>query len=193
MDPILDLAQAYKLKVIEDACQAQGAEYKGRRAGSLGDAAGFSFYFTKNLGAYGEAGIITTSDPGIAERCQRIRDHGQNAKYYHDMVGINGRLDELQAAVLKVKLPHLSEWNEKRRRIARVYDERLPSSLLKPLEMPWAKHVYHLYVIRTPNRDELRAWLETKEIGTGMHYPVPIHLQEAWRQYGDQPSLPVTE
>jgi dTDP-4-amino-4,6-dideoxygalactose transaminase len=194
MDPILELARAYRLKVIEDACQAHGAEYKGRRVGSIGDVGCFSFYFTKNLGAYGEGGIITTSDPDIAERCRMLRDHGQNSKYHHSMMGINGRLDEIQAAVLRVKLPHLEDWIEKRRNIAQAYNAGLPVILEKPQEMPWAKHVYHLYVIRTPEREELRAWLESKGIGAGMHYPIPIHMQEAWREYGGGDfSLPVTE
>jgi len=194
MDPILELARSQEIKVIEDACQAHGAEYKGRRTGSLGDAGCFSFYFTKNLGAYGEAGMITTSDPEITRRCRLLRDHGQDPKYYHSLFGINDRLDEIQAAVLKVKLPHLDEWTANRRNIAQAYNAGLSESIVKPQEMPWAKHVYHLYVIRTPYRDELRAWLEIKGIGTGMHYPVPIHLQEAWRNYGGGDfSLPVTE
>jgi len=194
MAPILELAQTYKLKVIEDACQAHGAEYRGRQTGSIGDVGCFSFYFTKPLGAYGEGGMITTSDPDIAQRCRMLRDHGQDTKYHHSLFGTNGRLDELQAAVLRVKLSHLEEWNEKRRTLAQIYNTSLPPSIEKPQEMPWAKHVYHLYVIRTPNRDQLRAWLESKGIGTGMHYPIPIHLQEAWRGYGGGSfSLPSTE
>jgi dTDP-4-amino-4,6-dideoxygalactose transaminase len=194
MTPILELAHKYNLKVVEDACQAHGAQYKGRRTGSLGDVGCFSFYFTKNLGAYGESGMITTSDPDIAKRCRMLRDHGQGAKYVHSLFGINGRLDEIQAAVLKVKLPHLDDWLEKRRSLAQSYKAGLPSSIVTPKEMPWARHVYHLYVIRTPDRDQLRTWLETKGIGTGMHYPIPIHLQEAWRHYGGTAlSLPVTE
>lgn len=194
MAPILGLAHKYNLRVIEDACQAHGAQYKGRRTGSLGDVGCFSFYFTKNLGAYGESGMITTSDPDIAKRCRMLRDHGQGAKYVHSLFGINGRLDEIQAAVLKVKLPHLDDWIERRRDLARVYNASLPSSIVTPKEMSWAKHVYHLYVIRMPGRDRLRAWLDTKGVGTGMHYPIPIHLQEAWRQYGGAAlSLPVTE
>jgi dTDP-4-amino-4,6-dideoxygalactose transaminase len=193
MAPILELARAYGLKVIEDACQSHGAEYHGRRTGSLGDAGCFSFYFTKNLGAYGEAGMIVTSDPDIAERCRMLRDHGQGVKYHHRLVGINGRLDEIQAAVLRVKLPHLDEWNEKRRAIAQVYNVGLPPPLIKPREMPWAKHVYHLYVIRTPHRAELQSWLESKGVATGMHYPIPIHQQQAWQAYytGDN-HLPIT-
>ena len=194
MEPVMTLASHYKLKVIEDACQAHGAEYRGKRAGAIGDVGCFSFYFTKNLGAYGESGIITTSDPEIAKRCRMIRDHGQAAKYYHDMIGVNGRLDEVQAAVLKVKLPHLDKWIEERRRLARLYDSSLPSSIIKPQEMPWAKHVYYVYVIRTPDRDRLREWLDSKGIGTGIHYPVPIHRQEAMRTYGGGDfSLPITD
>jgi dTDP-4-amino-4,6-dideoxygalactose transaminase len=194
MGPILELAQAYKLKVIEDACQAHGAEYEGRRTGSIGDAGCFSFYFTKNLGAYGEAGIIVTSDPDIAEKCRMLRDHGQDAKYHHSLLGINGRLDEIQAAVLKVKLPHLDEWNEKRWNLAQAYESGLPPSVVKPKEMPWARHVYHLYVIRTPARDQLRAWLETKGVTAGMHYPIPVHLQKAYHGgNGDGVYLPATE
>jgi dTDP-4-amino-4,6-dideoxygalactose transaminase len=194
MSPILELARIHGLKVIEDACQAHGAEYNGQRTGSLGDAGCFSFYFTKNLGAYGEAGMITTSDPDIAKQCRMLRDHGQDAKYVHAVFGINGRLDEIQAAVLRVKLPHLEEWIEKRRNLAKAYDAALPPSVAKPQEMSWAKHVYHLYVIRTVYRDQLRAWLETNGVATGMHYPIPIHLQQAWHRYGgDDYSLPTTE
>ena len=194
MEPITALAREYKLLVIEDACQAHGAEYKDRRAGSLGDVGCFSFYFTKNLGAYGESGIITTSDEDIAKRCRMIRDHGQAAKYYHSLIGFNGRLDEIQAAVLKVKLPHLDTWIKKRRALARLYDAWLPAAIIKPEEMPWAKHVYYVYVIRTPDRDRLQEWLKSKGIGAGIHYPIPIHRQEAWRAYGgNDVSLPVTE
>jgi dTDP-4-amino-4,6-dideoxygalactose transaminase len=194
MDPILELAQTYKLKVIEDACQAHGAEYKGRRTGSIGDVGCFSFYFTKNLGAYGEGGIITTSDPDIAKRCRMLRDHGSSEKYHHALIGINSRLDEIQAAVLRVKLQHLEDWIEKRRKFAQAYNASLPTLLVKPQEMPWAKHAYHLYVIRTQQRDQLKDWLESKGIGVGMHYPIPVHLQEAWCEYGGGDfSLPITE
>ena len=194
MAPVLEIAKTHGLKVIEDACQAHGAEYNGKRTGTLSDIGCFSFYFTKNLGAYGEAGIITTSDPDLAERCRMLRDHGQNEKYHHAMIGINGRLDELQAAVLKVKLPHLDSWIDKRRTLARAYNEGLPEYIVKPKEMPWGKHVYHLYVARLPERDELREWLDSQGINTGMHYPIPVHLQKAWRDYGgEELSLPVTE
>ena len=194
MDPIVDIARAHNLKIVEDACQAHGAEYKGRRTGSIGDAGCFSFYFTKNLGAYGEGGIITTSDPEIADRCRMARDHGQNAKYHHAMIGINGRLDEIQAAVLKIKLRHLDEWLESRRTLAERYNSNLPKDYFVPQEMPWAKHVYHLYVIRTPERDKLREYLDSKGVASGMHYPIPVHLQKAWRDSGGiELSLPVTE
>jgi dTDP-4-amino-4,6-dideoxygalactose transaminase len=193
MGPLLELAQTYKLRVIEDACQAHGAEYQGRRAGSLGDAGCFSFYFTKNLGGYGEGGIILTSDPDIARKCRMLRDHGQDAKYHHPLLGINGRLDEIQAAVLRVKFPHLDEWNDRRRNLARAYEAGLPPSLVKPKEMPWAKHVYYVYVVRTAERNQLRAWLETRGVATGMHYPIPIHLQEGCPAGGSDAYLPVTE
>lgn len=194
MDTVMDLAQAYKLKVVEDACQAHGAMYLGRRAGSIGDVGCFSFYFSKNLGAYGEAGMIVTSDPDVAKKCKMLRDHGQDIKYYHPLLGVNSRLDEIQAAILRVKLPYLEEWNEKRRQIARTYDTGLSSSLLKPREMPWAKHVYHLYVIRTPFRDGLKAYLADRGVATGIHYPIPIHLQQAYEACSCAAvTLPVTE
>jgi dTDP-4-amino-4,6-dideoxygalactose transaminase len=194
MESIKALARAHSLKIIEDSCQAHGGEYHGQRTGSLGNAGCFSFYFTKNLGAYGEAGMITTSDPEIAERCRMIRDHGQNKKYHHALMGFNGRLDEVQAAILKVKLQYLDKWIEKRREIAKAYDSGLPQQLITPRETHGTKHVYHLYVIRTPERNRLKEWLESKGISTGMHYPVPVHLQEAWRHYGGEVySLPITE
>jgi dTDP-4-amino-4,6-dideoxygalactose transaminase len=194
MESIKALARANSLKIIEDSCQAHGGEYHGQRTGSLGNAGCFSFYFTKNLGAYGEAGMITTSDPEIAERCRMIRDHGQNKKYHHALMGFNGRLDEVQAAILKVKLQYLDKWIEKRREIAKAYDSGLPQQLITPRETHGTKHVYHLYVIRTPERNRLKEWLESKGISTGMHYPVPVHLQEAWRHYGGEVySLPITE
>jgi len=194
MGPILKLARTYNLKVIEDACQAHGAEYQGRRTGSLGDVGCFSFYFTKNLGAYGEAGMAVTSDPDIARKAKMLRNHGQNVRYQHHLMGVNGRLDEIQAAILRVKLPYLDEWNERRRSIAQAYEAGLPSSVIKPQEVPGAKHVYHLYVIRTAERDRLHAWMESKGIATGMHYPTPIHLQEAYQcYYGNSTFLPVTE
>ena len=195
MDPLLELAAQHGLKVIEDACQAHGAEYKGRRAGSLGDAAAFSFYFSKNLGAYGEGGFITTNDDELARRVRMIRDHGSERRYCHDLVGFNGRLDEIQAVVLRTKLPHLAEWNEQRRSHARQYRERLQGTpAITPVECPENKHVYHLYVVQVPQRDELQAWLKSQGVFTGIHYPVPAHLQPAMAFLGYKTGdLPVTE
>lgn len=195
MDPLREIASRHGLKLIEDACQAHGAEYKGRRAGSLGDAAAFSFYYSKNLGAYGEGGFITTNDPDLAQRARMIRDHGSEKRYYHDFVGFNARLDEVQAAVLRVKLRHLEEWNDKRRGHARLYGELLKGiPVTTPVECPGNKHVYHLYVTRAPRRDELQAWLKERGISAGIHYPVPVHRQMALQSFGyGQGRLPVTE
>jgi dTDP-4-amino-4,6-dideoxygalactose transaminase len=195
MDPICEIAQRHGLQVIEDACQAHGAEYKGRRAGSLGDAAAFSFYFSKNLGAYGEGGFVATNDDELARRVRMIRDHGSERRYYHDLVGMNARPDELQAVVLRAKLPYLVEWDELRRQHAARYKKLLRGlPAVGPLECPENRHVYHLYVIRAPRRDELQAWLKSQGVSTGIHYPVPIHLQNAMGlldyRVGD---LPVTE
>ena len=138
--------------------------------------------------------MVTTSDPEIAKRCRLLRDHGQDPKYYHSMFAVNDRLDEIQAAILRVKLPHLDEWTANRRNSAKAFNDGLPDTVVKPVEMPWGKHVYHLYVIRTPHREELRTWLDNKGISSGMHYPVPIHQQEVWNNYtGNSISLPVTE
>jgi dTDP-4-amino-4,6-dideoxygalactose transaminase len=195
MDPILEIASRHGLKVIEDACQAHGAEYKGRRAGSLGDAAAFSFYFSKNLGAYGEGGFVTTNDDETARRVRMIRDHGSERRYYHDLIGWNARLDELQAVVLRAKLPHLEDWNAARRAHAALYGELLQgTSAVPPTARSENQHVYHLYVIRLPRRDELQAWLKDQGVGTGIHYPVPVHLQTAMRHLGYQAGdLPHTE
>ena len=195
MDPLLKIASRHHLKVIEDACQAHGASYKGRRAGSLGDAAGFSFYYSKNLGALGEGGFITTSDPEIARKARMIRDHGSERRYYHDLVGFNGRLDEIQAVVLRAKLPHLMEYNELRRKHALRYNELLSSlPVITPIERPENQHIYHMYVIQAPRRDELQIWLKEQGIGTGIHYPVPIHLQNSMSDLGGKKGdFPITE
>lgn len=195
MDPILDIARAYGLKVIEDACQAHGARYKGRPTGSLGDAAAFSFYVSKNLGAYGEGGMVTTNDEDIARRVRMLRDHGAYRRYTHEYIGVNGRLDEIQAAILRVKLPHLRDWNEARRRHAAHYTQLLADTpLVTPVEASYSHHVYHLYVVRAPWRDELQAYLRQHDIATGIHYPVPCHLQRACHDFGyRQGELPVTE
>ena len=193
MDPILDLAAQYKLVVIEDACQAHGAEYFSKKlnrwlkAGSGGRAAAFSFYPGKNLGACGEAGAITTNDAGLARKAAMLRDHGQSKKYHHDIEGYNGRLDSLQAGILRIKLRQLSRWNEQRRASARIYDELLAplaGSVSGPVEASSSKSVYHLYVVRTQFREALQQHLADAWIGTGIHYPIPIHLQLAYKDRG---------
>ena len=179
------MADRHGLKLIEDACQAHGAEYAGQRAGSVGDAAAFSFYFSKNLGAYGEGGFITTNDDELARKARMIRDHGSERRYYHDLIGMNARLDEIQAVVLRVKLRHLADWNEARRAHAALYSELLQGTpVVTPLADPQAGHVYHLYVVRAPERDGLQAHLKNQGIFTGIHYPVPIHLQKAMAYLG---------
>jgi dTDP-4-amino-4,6-dideoxygalactose transaminase len=195
MDPLREIAKRHSLQVVEDACQAHGAEYKGRKAGSLGDAAAFSFYLSKNLGAYGEGGFITTNDAELADHIRKIRDHGSGARYHHDLIGFNGRLDEIQAVVLRAKLPHLAAWNEQRREHAALYSRLLSGSpVTGPVERIDNCHVYHLYVIRTPKRDELQGWLKSRGIFTGIHYPIPIHLQASMAFLGYQKGdLPVTE
>jgi dTDP-4-amino-4,6-dideoxygalactose transaminase len=195
MDPLLELASKYHLRVIEDACQAHGAEYHGRKAGSIGDAAAFSFYYSKNLGAYGEGGFITTNDAELYRRVRMIRDHGSERRYFHDMIGMNARLDEIQAVVLRAKQPHLAEWNHLRRAHASLYDQLLRNSpVTTPVEQAGNSHIYHLYVIRAPQRDELQAWLKERGIFTGIHYPVPNHLQPALNFLGyKQGDFPVTE
>ncbi|OGO29100.1 MAG: erythromycin biosynthesis sensory transduction protein eryC1 [Chloroflexi bacterium RBG_16_54_18] len=195
MDPILQIARDHQLYVIEDACQAHGAEYKGRKAGSMGDLAGFSFYYSKNLGAYGEAGMVTTRNEGFAHQIRKMRDHGSEKRYLHDIPGWNCRLDELQAAVLRVKLPHLDQWNNLRRERATIYRQKLSGlEIMTPAECSNREHIYHLYVIRVKQRDELKNWLSERNIGTGIHYPIPCHLQEACSEFGyTKGSLPVTE
>jgi dTDP-4-amino-4,6-dideoxygalactose transaminase len=195
MDPILEIAQQHGLAVIEDACQAHGARYKGRRVGSLGHAAAFSFYPAKNLGAYGDGGMVVTDDERVAESLRLLRNYGQREKYHHVLQGYNHRLDTLQAAVLRVKLQHLEDWNVARRQGARLYAELLAGSpLVLPTEADYAESVYHLYVVRVRDREGLRAWLNDQGIATGIHYPVPIHLQPAYRGLGCQKgSLPITE
>jgi len=195
MDPILDLAAKYKLMVIEDACQAHGAEYFSKKlnrwlkAGSVGHGAAFSFYPGKNLGACGEGGAITTNDREIARTTAMLRDHGQSRKYYHDVEGYNGRLDSLQAGILRIKLRQLSRWNEQRRASARIYDQLLApmsESVVCPVESSTSKSVYHLYVVRTHLRNELQKHLTEAGIGTGIHYPIPLHLQKAYASRGWQ-------
>jgi dTDP-4-amino-4,6-dideoxygalactose transaminase len=192
MDPILELAARYNLNVIEDACQAHGAEYFSKKqnrwfkAGSMGHAAGFSFYPGKNLGACGEAGAVTTNNEQIASKVRMLRDHGQAKKYYHDVEGYNGRLDALQAGILDVKLRHLLDWNRKRREAALRYKGLLSSidELKLPFEPAWAKSIFHLYVVGVADRHELLEHLQTENIGHGVHYPVPVHLQKPYRSLG---------
>ena len=202
MDAILELAGRYNLVVIEDACQAHGAEYfsvkenRWIKAGSAGSAAAFSFYPGKNLGACGEAGAVTTNDSGIAVKIRMIRDHGQAKKYYHDIEGYNGRLDAIQAGILQIKLKRLAGWNEKRRGSALIYNELLENldDVVLPYEPHWSKAIYHLYVIRTKNRDALQTFLAQRNIATGLHYPVPLHLQNAYQKKGHvKGDFPVAE
>jgi dTDP-4-amino-4,6-dideoxygalactose transaminase len=203
MDAILELASRFNLVVVEDACQAHGAQYFSRKrncwlkAGSVGRAAAFSFYPGKNLGACGEAGAVTTNDGALAAQVKMIRDHGQAKKYYHDVEGYNGRLDAMQAGFLHVKLNHLATWNERRREHAAEYG-RLFKAAGNPVETPyepsWSRAVYHLYVVRTDDREGLMAYLKDRGIGTGIHYPIPLHLQKAYESLGYKAGdFPVTE
>ena len=202
MDAIVDLANAHNLVVVEDSCQAHGAEYlsrkqnRWRRAGSIGKAAAFSFYPGKNLGACGEGGAVTTNNHGVAETIRKLRDHGQSTKYYHEIEGYNGRLDTIQAGILHAKLSHLEEWNNCRRQIANLYAKQLSHTvgLVVPFEPDWSKAVYHLYVVRVPDRETMRKALGEAGVGTGIHYPIPLHLQQAYQKLGYQAGdFPVTE
>lgn len=183
MDPLLELAREHGLRVVEDAAQAHGARYKGRRCGSLGDAASFSFYFTKNLGAVGEGGFVTTSDDAVAERVRLLRHHGHVSKFEHAMIGYNLRLDELQAAVLRAKLPHLDAGNARRAEHAAYYDSALGRAVRVPGRRADSEPVHHVYSIRVPQRDALVEHLAAQGIGTGIHYKVPGHLQPALREH----------
>ncbi len=195
MDPIAAIAKEYKLYVIEDACQAHGARYKGKRVGGLGDIAAFSFYPGKNLGAYGDGGAITTNNMKLAEKLKLLRNYGQKVKYHHLIKGHNSRLDTVQAAILNVKLKYLEEWNRKRREHALKYKRLLKEkNLVKPYELPSTEPVYHLYVIQIAKRNELLKYFAEKEISAGIHYPVPIHLQPAYTELGyARGSFPHTE
>jgi dTDP-4-amino-4,6-dideoxygalactose transaminase len=233
MDSILEIAERYGLIVIEDACQAHGALYysekgkKWRKAGSIGIAAAFSFYPGKNLGACGEGGAVTTNDEEIAQKIRMLRDHGQAKKYYHEFEGYNGRLDAIQCGILRIKLKHLSDWNEKRRQNASLYTQHLSTAapqhrstallnnqhltldtqhssldtqystletIIPPYEPAWSKAVYHLYIIRSKRRDDLQKYLSENGINTGLHYPIPLHMQGAYQRMGlASGSYPITE
>jgi dTDP-4-amino-4,6-dideoxygalactose transaminase len=202
MDAILEIAEKYRLIVVEDACQGHGAQYFSkkencwRKAGSVGRAAAFSFYPGKNLGACGEAGAITTNEERLAQHTRMLRDHGQSKKYYHDMEGYNGRLDSIQAGFLTVKLRYLAEWNRKRQVAAHKYDQLFSqvNGVVAPYCPDWARAVYHLYVIRVQDRAGLQKHLATAKVGTGIHYPVPLHLQMAYQGLGyKQGDFPITE
>jgi len=197
MDPILIFAKKYNLKIIEDAAQAHGAEYKERMVGSIGDVSCFSFYPGKNLGAYGDAGMVVTNNAVIAEKIKLLRNHGRiDKKYKHRLEGYSSRLDDLQAAILRVKLRYLDQWNERRRKNAEKYSEYLHNEdgITTPFEAEYAKHVYHLYVIRTSDRDRIREELKSKGISTGIHYPIPLHLQKAYQYLNYKKNdFPVTE
>jgi dTDP-4-amino-4,6-dideoxygalactose transaminase len=195
MDPILAIARQHGLVVIEDACQAHGARYKGRRVGALGNAAAFSFYPAKNLGAYGDGGMVVTSDEQAADALQILRNYGQRQKYHHELIGYNRRLDTLQAAALSVKLKYLDTWNAARRSHAALYNRLLQGSeIVAPEEAAYAESVWHLYVVRVGQRQALTRHLTAHGVASGIHYPVPVHLQPAYRHLGYAPgSFPVTE
>jgi dTDP-4-amino-4,6-dideoxygalactose transaminase len=185
MAPIMEIAKRHGLVVIEDAAQAHGAKYKGRPVGSIGDMGCFSFYPGKNLGAYGEGGAVTTSSPEYARTIRMLRDWGQDRKYHHLLRGFNYRMEGFQGAILRVKLGHLERWTEARREVVRQYNDLLSDSgVITPAEMPWARHVYHVYTLRTDDRDGLQAALQAEGIQTGIHYPVPAHLQPAYADLG---------
>ncbi len=195
LEPILGLAERHHLLVIEDAAQAHGARYAGRRVGAWGHAAAFSFYPAKNLGAYGDAGMVVTNDAGIAEKLRQLRNYGQRVKYEHVVAGTNSRLDTLQAAVLRVKLRHLDQWNAARREQAAAYGKLLADLQVElPATAPKVEHAYHLYVVQLENRDHVQQVLRAQGISTGIHYPIPIHLQQACANLGyGRGDFPVTE
>jgi dTDP-4-amino-4,6-dideoxygalactose transaminase len=188
MDPIMDVARRHNLVVIEDAAQAHGAKYKGQPAGSVGDIGCFSFYPGKNLGAYGEGGAVTTGNPEYARKVRMLRDWGQDRKYHHQLRGYNYRMEAFQGAILGVKLRHLDQWTQSRRAVVRKYNQQLAGCDVEtPAEMPWGRHVYHVYTLRSKDRDTLHAALSAEGIQTGIHYPVPVHLQAAYSDLGYGP------
>jgi dTDP-4-amino-4,6-dideoxygalactose transaminase len=185
MDPIMEIAKRHGLTVIEDAAQAHGAEYKGRRVGSIGDLGCFSFYPGKNLGAYGEGGAVTTNNPELARTVKMLRDWGAERKYYHDLKGFNYRLEGIQGAVLKVKMKYIEGWTEARRTVAARYDDQLAGTGINtPTALPERRHVYHVYAIRETNREMLQTFLHDRNVSTGIHYPIPVHLQKSFAELG---------
>jgi dTDP-4-amino-4,6-dideoxygalactose transaminase len=194
MYPLQMIAREYGLQLIEDASQSQGARYDGCRVGGLGDIGAFSLYYSKNLGAYGEAGMVTANDPTLAERVRMLRDHGSCRRYHHDLLGMNSRLDEIQAAVLRIKLRRLDDWNRLRQLHAATYSHRLAGVVGLPYERPGTEHIYYTYVIQADDRDALHDALAAQGVQTGIHYPLPLHLQSACAAFACPPgTLPVTE
>jgi dTDP-4-amino-4,6-dideoxygalactose transaminase len=194
LDPLLALSRERGIPLVEDACQAHGARYKGRAVGAISGLGALSFYPTKNLGAFGDGGGVLVNDPALAARLRQLRNGGQTDRYHHVISGCNSRLDELQAAVLRVKLRHLPAWNERRRAIAELYRKELQGALTLPAEQPYARANYHLFVVRHPRRDALAAALKERGIGTLIHYPIPLHLQPAFASLGGRPGdFPVAE
>ncbi|MBL7131818.1 MAG: DegT/DnrJ/EryC1/StrS family aminotransferase [Candidatus Omnitrophica bacterium] len=197
LEPLLQLAKEHNLKIVEDACQAHGAEYKGKKVGGFGNISAFSFYPGKNLGAYGDGGIVVTDEAEIKEKLQCLRNYGQKEKYQHLVKGYNARLDTIQAEILRIKLKYLDKWNEARRKNAQIYNSLLKGIdgyILTPQEMPYARSVWHLYVIRIKERDRLQRHLKESGIATGIHYPVPVHLQPAFSDLGyKRGDFPITE
>jgi len=194
MGAIRELADKYDLKIVEDACQSHGAKYKGKRVGSFGELSAFSFYPGKNLGAFGDSGIVVSNDEKLINNIKMMRNYGQSKKYYHDVFPFNRRLDGLQAAILRVKLKYLDEWNEKRRKKAKIYNSLLKDMAVIPRIDPNNEPVYHLYVVQVDKRDELLNYLNKNEVSAGIHYPIPIHLQKHFNYLGYQvQDFPVTE
>jgi dTDP-4-amino-4,6-dideoxygalactose transaminase len=195
MDSLMQLANKHNLLVLEDACQAIGAEYKGKKAGSIGHAGCFSFFPTKNLGGYGDGGMIVTDDATLAEKIRVLRAHGSKVKYHHTDIGYNSRLDEIQAAILRVKFPHLDNWNDARREKARLYTSWLNgTAYITPCEAPEQKHVFHLYILRSKKREAVMKELQQRGISTAIYYPVPLHLQEVYSSLGyRRGDMPVAE
>lgn len=193
MDKIMEIAKKHKVKVIEDAAQAFGAVYKEKKAGSIGDIGTISFFPSKNLGAFGDAGMVTTSDPELEEKMRIIAVHGSKRRYYHDLLGINSRLDTIQAAVLNVKLKYLEDYHNARINAANIYNERLKGVIEHPFVLPYVKHIFHQYSVRVPKRDAMQAFLNEHGIPSMIYYPVPLHLQQAYRFNYKEGDFPVTE